>query len=489
MKKFIAALIVALALGTWYLPTPTQAQCNGIFPPNSVCGNPATAISALPKPTSPNTFTVGPAGISGQTQFNNGGSFDGYTPNGDCTVATATGFVSCPGLAHTASAVTFSSSVTFTGLVVHSSSTTFNAPTTFASPIFYQTNIQATSYTIQTSDCGGLVEINPSPTAVKTVTLPSTTGFGFGCAITVKNADAVRGKILSGFPSDLYRILWPLQTAQVENASGVWVSTINPGRWQAVPQFFIDNGGSDTANDGLGTGSAGGFATMAHCAVVVQAYIDTQNQGSPQCSHTASQNDSEFIAFFYPTHGGGTIIFNSATPGTQWTWTCPVSSYCLQFGDGALVGLKDILFITNPSSNGVIFGHNYGVLDANQNITFNANTGQPLLSCDFDTHFNINNGFTYESFASFLFQGCQGSRWNINGNVNSSGSTTVNRPFVFSSGSLATFQGNVVWGTTGLSISVGLVSGNSVLNNLAGSSPPGGAPTPTTGGQYCTSLC
>jgi hypothetical protein len=33
------------------------------------------------------------------------------------------------------------------------------------------------------------------------------------------------------------------------------------------------------------------------------------------------------------------------------------------------------------------------------------------------------------------------------------------------------------------------VSGNSVLNNLSGATLPGGTPTPSTGGQYCTTQC
>jgi hypothetical protein len=182
------------------------------------------------------------------------------------------------------------------------------------------------------------------------------------------------------------------------------------------------------------------------------------------------------------------LIFNSATRGTQTTWTCPVSSNCLQFGDNALVGYTDMIFTTNPSSLAVVTGHNFGVLDTNTNITYNTNTGQPILTCDFDTHFNVNNGFTYTNAAQFLFNGCQGSRWNINGAINSSGTVTLGRLFNFPAGSLATFAGNVTWGQTGLSTSVGLLSGNSVLNNFSGSLP-GGAPSPTTGGQYCTSAC
>jgi hypothetical protein len=255
-----------------------------------------------------------------------------------------------------------------------------------------------------------------------------------------------------------------------------------------VPQFFIDAGGSDSANDGLASGVSGGFATRSHCAVVAYSQVYTRNNGSIQCSLTAGQGTSEFLQLFYPLNGGGTLIFNSATPGTQTNWTCPASSYCLQFGDGALIGLTDTNFITNPSTIAVVTGHNHGVLDLNTNNTFNGNGGQPIFNCDFDTHFNINNGFTYKSGWTFLFSGCQGSRWNINGAMTSGSTQSVGRLFNFTANSDVSIGGGATWVTTGLSVSLGLISGNSVMNNASGSLP-GGAPTPTTGGQYCTSPC
>ncbi len=72
MKRFLLALVLSL------LPSLAAAQCNGVFPANTLCGN-ATGASALPKPTSNSVLTGVPGGSSGQVQFNNSGVFGGLT--------------------------------------------------------------------------------------------------------------------------------------------------------------------------------------------------------------------------------------------------------------------------------------------------------------------------------------------------------------------------------------------------------------------------
>jgi hypothetical protein len=367
------------------------------------------------------------------------------------------------------------------------------------------TNVVTTkvaNYTATSSDCGNPLMLGGN--ALFTLTIGAANTFSTNCKLIIVNTDSYtgagsgRGKRIAATGITNF-ILYPGQKLELRQNGSAWVADqqLNGSYgllWipPVIPQFFIDTGGSDSTNDGLASGASGSFATRAHCAAVAYSVVYTNNLGSVQCSVTAGQNISEFVTVFYPLNGGGTLIFNSATPGTQATWTCPASLYCLQFGDGALVGLKDTNLVTNPSTIAVITGHNHGVLDANQNVSFGGN-GSPIFTCDFDTHFNVNNGFTYSGSWSFLFGGngstfCQGSNWNINGAINSSGTVSVNRMFNFTAGARATFSGNVTWGTSGLSTSAGLVTGNAVLNNFSGALP-GGAPTPTTGGQYCTTAC
>jgi hypothetical protein len=92
MKKLLLALAIAIGL-----PSSAFSQCNGVFQPGFVCGNP-TGSPALPKQATASAFTATPAGSPGQIQYNNSGVFGAFTASGDATINTATGVVSIPRL-------------------------------------------------------------------------------------------------------------------------------------------------------------------------------------------------------------------------------------------------------------------------------------------------------------------------------------------------------------------------------------------------------
>lgn len=355
--------------------------------------------------------------------------------------------------------------------------------------------VATTNDTVLTSDCLKTVQLGTGATGFITSTLPAVTGFPAGCEVTIKNADTARGKKLSGYPSGLTSpgVLWPLQVLKVKIVNGAWVITQNPGRWlKQNAQFYVDTSGNDN-NDGLASGTSA-LATLNGCRSVAQNYIDTASQGNGgvTCLVTAGQTFKEFVQVFFPLVGGGTLIYQGN--GGQFNWVPADGLYSLQFGDLGVVGLTNVNFTTTGSTSpsGLVTGHNYGIVDFNTGITFTANSPAVTyaMDCDFDTHWNINNGLQYVgTFTSSLFHACQNSSWNFNNNISSVGTTSLGRMFIIQSGSRVTFGGNVTWGATGLSTSVGLVSGGAIVNHLAAGSPPGGAPTPTTGGQYCTTLC
>jgi hypothetical protein len=87
MKRILLAL--ALALG---LPSAAFAQCNGVFPSATVCGNPAGPAN-IPHALPLSSFALAPGGSSGQIQTNNGAGGLGAMPamNGDATLNTTTG--------------------------------------------------------------------------------------------------------------------------------------------------------------------------------------------------------------------------------------------------------------------------------------------------------------------------------------------------------------------------------------------------------------
>jgi hypothetical protein len=88
MKRFLLALALLL------IPSMAFAQCNGVFPNNTICGN-VTGSSNLPRPTSNSVLTGVPGGTNGQIEFNNSGVFGGFTQSGDCTTVTSTGVTTC----------------------------------------------------------------------------------------------------------------------------------------------------------------------------------------------------------------------------------------------------------------------------------------------------------------------------------------------------------------------------------------------------------
>ena len=86
MKKYLLALALLLT------PSFAFAQCNGVFPNNTVCGN-VTGANNTPRPTAPSAFLGAAGGTNGQIQFNNAGALGGFTASGDATVNTSTGVV------------------------------------------------------------------------------------------------------------------------------------------------------------------------------------------------------------------------------------------------------------------------------------------------------------------------------------------------------------------------------------------------------------
>ncbi len=133
-------------------------------------------------------------------------------------------------------------------------------------------NAQAGNYTIATSDCGNTISASGAGT---TITLPAVAGFASNCAVVVRNANATRAQILSGFPSDLQipnvqcggagkTCLFPGQTVQVAIVNGAWATAVAPGRWRkASPKFYANPAGSDN-NDCLATGTANACLTIQH---------------------------------------------------------------------------------------------------------------------------------------------------------------------------------------------------------------------------------
>jgi hypothetical protein len=240
-------------------------------------------------------------------------------------------------------------------------------------------NIVSANYTVQTSDCFKTVQAGTGTgsTAQFTVTLPSPSGFPAGCPITIYNGDAYspgspRGKIMSGFPADIFYILFPHQSFNVGISNGAWVVTRQAGRWmEAGPQIYVSNSGSDTSNDCLSASTA--CATINHAVSgVLYPRIDNLN-GSP-------------IVFLF---GGGTwnecdtfqgqltginVGFIEGTSG-QATWNTVGACAALLIADNAEWETANITFTSDAANGSGIFIHQPGVVDMLSGTNFGAFSG------------------------------------------------------------------------------------------------------------------
>ena len=78
MKKLLLTLALVLT------PSLAHAQCNGVVPNGTICGN-VTGSTNTMRPTSTSVITGIPGGSNGQIQYNNAGAFGGFTAGGDLT--------------------------------------------------------------------------------------------------------------------------------------------------------------------------------------------------------------------------------------------------------------------------------------------------------------------------------------------------------------------------------------------------------------------
>lgn len=140
-------------------------------------------------------------------------------------------------------------------------------------------NSQTNNYTIALTDCGKIIQAGTGSSGQFTITLPSTSGFAANCSVLIKNNDAGRGKLLSGFPSDAPTVLWPQQAIGVKIVNGGWATFYSPGRYRlaAAATFFADQSSGSDSNDCLASGS-GACATLQHLWDLVADNIDCNGQ-------------------------------------------------------------------------------------------------------------------------------------------------------------------------------------------------------------------
>lgn len=362
------------------------------------------------------------------------------------------------------------------------------------------TSAKTGNYTASVLDCGNTILLGGN--AQFNLTVLAASGYSTNCALRFINTDTYsgpgtgRGKVMA-ISGITQHILYPGQSLTIrQNATATaWVpdQPVNGNLGQIWtlgngPTFFVDNAGSDTANDGLASGSAGSFQNMARCVAVVGQAQVTRNGSTTFCKMTAGQSITESVNIFYYIQAPIPFQIQSTVNGTKFTWNCPFGQICITFGDYGGAQLQDIAFVAN--NNPIIFGHQFGITDLETGISMAGNNGSfPLMTCDYEAHYNIMNGLTYSGNPQMLFNGCPKSTWNINGALTGSSSPTPGKMANTQTGASMVFQGNVTFVTPGTFGGASTATGNSVFINQSGATIPGGNPTPATGAQYCTATC
>jgi hypothetical protein len=385
MRKLLLALALLLT------PSLAIAQCNGVFPVGTYCGN-NSGVPAVPSPVpAPGSLSVP------QYDFIIGNASNVGTATaltGDCTYG-ASGII-----------------CTKTNGVAFGSLATLNAVPAGSLPAGVDTNVLRTATTtdaILTSDCGKTVQEGAGSTGYFTVTLPAVSGFATTCKVTVTNGDTVRAKKLSGFPTNVRATLYPLQTVVVEIINGAWVSNQPaPSRW-AIPAsvtIYVDNTNGNDTNDGLASGSGNAFQTLAHAIAIAQTFDINEQAVVVQLATSETYTTSNlvvsnaFVGATYITIQGDCT--SSATwPNTILSVTAStvgiiVQDYatlvfqCLEFsgGSGAIAlesqkhGIIDFQSVVFAAFSGGshLFTNKLGVINATGNYTISGGAAQHIIS-------------------------------------------------------------------------------------------------------------
>lgn len=246
-------------------------------------------------------------------------------------------------------------------------------------------NAKVANYTIANTDCGKTIQAGAGATGFFTITLPAVAGFATNCSVLVKNGDTARGKLLSGFPSDLYSILWPSQAVGVEIINGVWATKINPGPYQlngAANTLHVNHStGSDSNNDCLGTGS-GACATIQHAGDLFQTHVLCNGQQPLiQVDDASFSENASFNGVRCAGANNLQIVGNAGTPGNAvWNAPGPAGSPGLNVSDKAIVVVNG--FKLQCSVAGAInLQVNQGGLLAFMNVDFGNCSGGQHMSC------------------------------------------------------------------------------------------------------------
>jgi hypothetical protein len=273
-----------------------------------------------------------------------------------------------------------------------------------------------TNTTIAPKHCQGTILAGTGSTGQFTLTLPAATEFPSNCSVLIKNGDSTNGKTLSGFPPDLYTILWPKQSVGVKIINGAWQTFYNPGPWVAPAgglQLYANASGNDS-NDGLTFGTPitlkgacsfrSRFATFYSGSIAINLADGTYS--------TVDGNNA--LCTVLGNAGGSatalTGIFGNCTSPTNVILKIPNDGIGLNILDGGEAAINCVQFTGGNNANGIqcgqhtiadynqivwgTFGTNAIHLSATRLCSVNVGAKGEILTADFSVHWSIASGST-----------------------------------------------------------------------------------------------
>lgn len=184
MKRILLALVLLL------IPAAASAQCNGVFPNNTVCGN-ITGSNATPRPTNPTAFLGAAGGTNGQIQYNNAGALGGFGPiTGDVLLTVPGAVTTIQNKTGNGTKIATSTGTLTSGncVQIDANGNLIDSGAPCKPPISIRIVTAAGAVTITTAD--QLVIINKTVGAATVVNLPSTPPTGFSVTIKDGKGDA-----------------------------------------------------------------------------------------------------------------------------------------------------------------------------------------------------------------------------------------------------------------------------------------------------------
>jgi hypothetical protein len=213
--------------------------------------------------------------------------------------------------------------------------------------------------------------------------VPGTADFPQGCAISITNTDiaACKGKSIrvAGFPETF--VLWPGQSIELTSIDGLWIKTMDPGRWRpncgGDPIVINTDSTKGTdhkgESDGLGTG-AEAFKTVQFAIQHVLTNFDFAGTPQTRVKILMASGSTDTFGIHYAPH--------ASNPGSQGGAVLTIDG-----NGGYIIGQNDFLFdaivqirnvtFSNPAGNCLnVEQRAYVLLD--DLITFGTCTGSQL---------------------------------------------------------------------------------------------------------------